>query len=402
MRGRSIAVSLVSGGDLLVGTIETQGRSSGDISLTAGQTLSLLGPISTEAREGSGAVTLTGQSIELRQTQVMTAGRRGGAVTVTGNLLLDGSRIMTNTLTGGTIEIAAPDLVVTNGGIYQRSGGPAGDLRIVADRVSLDQGAIEVSGAGGDGANLRLTARSLTMTGGSSLLASAGYAGGIGSAQILGTGFGGNVFLDLETLTATANGNNDLISRATNPGADRGQTLVRSDALLRDFQGRSDASLVADFGNSDGLNFRRLASNDVRGIPPKPPVGGPVDPPVVDPPVIAPPVIDPPVIPSAVQPKVSYSDRPITTIAADRGCDPARHWADRTGLEPAPLPNLGAIAIGSAAVVTTDPQTGLVREASTVIINDQGRYVLTPGLGGIQQAARQFRVRCEPLADVLP
>ncbi len=481
VNGNGGSVSLVGGGDLLAGTIKTQGRSSGDISLTAGQTLSLLGPISTEALEGSGAVTLTGQSIELRQTQVTTQGRRGGSVTVTGNLLLNGSRIVTTAfgtdparfgdvrvtgdlvaigplaagldpatpvgittrdlgsgarggnlnltaesrlsltgasltaLNGGTIEIATPDLSVTNGGIYQRSGNPtvtAGDLRIEADRVALNQGAIEVSGASGDGANLRLTARSLAMAGGSSLLASAGYGGGIGSTQVIGVGQGGNLVLDLDTLTATGNGNNDLISRATNSGANRGQTLIRSE-LLRDFELRSDESLRLGFGNSDGLNFRGLASNDVRGISPKPPVGGPVDPPieppvieppVIEPPVIEPPVIEPPVMPPVVSTQARYSDRPISTIAYDRGCDAARHWADRTGLDPAPLPSLGARAIASAEVdLATAPQTGLLREASMVSIDAQGRSVLIPVLGGIQQTAWRFRVNCEPLAlDVFP
>jgi filamentous hemagglutinin family protein len=466
------SVTLVSGGDLLAGTIKTQGRSSGDIQLTAARTLSLLGPISTEALEVSGAVNLTGQSIELRQTQVTTAGRRGGSVTVTGNLLLDGSRIVTTAfgddlarfgdvrvtgdlvaigplgaslnpatpvgittrdlgnsarggnltvsgnqlsltgasltaLNGGAIEIATQALAVTNGGIYQRSGNTAvtaGDLRIGADRVQLNQGAIEVSGASGDGANLRLTARSLSMAGGSSLLASAGYGGGIGSAQTLGAGLGGNLFLDLGELTATANGNNDLISRATNPGTSRGQTQVKTE-LLRDFALRSDASLQVDFGNSDGLNFRQLASNDVRGIPTKPPVGGPIEPPINPPiePPIDPPVI-PPVIPPVVATTARYSDRPVTTIAYDRGCDAARHWADRTGREAAPLPNLGAIATGLAAVDdSVGERTGLVREASGATIDAQGRTVLMPGLGGLQQAARRFRVNCEPLdPTVLP
>jgi filamentous hemagglutinin family protein len=463
-QGRSSgAISLRSGQTLsLLGPISTEALDgSGAVSLT-GKTIDLRQTQVTTAGRRGGQVTVTGDRLLLDQSRIVTTAfgddlarfgdvrlavgelraigplaaglTPGAAVGVTtqdlgnnargGNISLTADRITLTgasltALNGGAIEIATQQLDLTNGGILLRSGNPAvraGDLRIEADRIGLNQGLLEASGAAGDGANLRVTARSLSMAGGSSLLASAGYGGGIGSAQTIGSGAGGNLILDLGELTALANDNNDLISRATNPGTglggDRGQTKVKGD-LLTNFELRSDADLVALFGNGDGLNFRKLGSNDVQGVKPKPPVDGPIEPPI-DPPIEPPsePPIEPPIEPiepdePPVDPGIDpvpglsslrFIDRPIATIAYGQGCDAGRYWADRLTGDGAPLPGLGAMAVAEGIVGAVESQGGL-EEAGAVTIDGLGRPVLVAAnrsLAG-RGVSQGFRVDCESM-----
>lgn len=436
----------------LLGPISTEALDgSGAVSLT-GKTIALRQTQVTTAGRRGGAVTVTGEQLLLDQSRIVTTAfgdgverfgtvdvrvgevvaigpsgfdpatpvgittrdlggtARGGNISLrTEQLSLTGAAV--TALNGGAIEVVTEGLAIRDGGIFLRSGNAAvaaGDLRIGADRIVLDNGSIEAAGASGDGANLGVTARSLTMTRGSSLIASAGYGGGIGSAQTAGSGVGGNLTLEVGALTAPLNGNNDLISRATNPGVGRGQTRVNPD-LLTNFDLRSDGALLAEFGNSDGLNFRRLVSNDVRGVRLRPPVGGPiVDPPITDPPITDPPVIDPPIIDPPVdlgpggQP-LRFIDRPISTIAYDRDCDGQRYWADRGGLGSGLLPGTVAVVSAVDQVDRTGPLGGaILQEAGGLGLDALGRPVLVPGGRGQPLASRWFRVGCEVMPGGFP
>ncbi len=168
------------------------------------------------------------------------SGNAGKIVIQTNNLEIQGissssrpSGLFSNAQRGaqgraGDIEIQAKSTTITNQGVISASSltsanQPASDVRIVGDRLILDQGSIFTASDSGNGGNLTLNlADTVLLRNGSLLETTAGRAGAGGN--------GGNIAITTPILIGLPDNNSDIIANAFSGSG--GNISISADAIL--------------------------------------------------------------------------------------------------------------------------------------------------------------------------
>ncbi|RUT11195.1 hypothetical protein DSM107010_34640 [Chroococcidiopsis cubana SAG 39.79] len=162
---------------------------------------------------------------------------------------------------GGDINIRARSLSLTNGAQLNASNiaqGGAGSIDVGVRSLDLDQGNIFAITNSGDGGNIQLrTSKSLRLRNSSQIATSAGL------AQLAGDG--GNITIVTPLLVANFDGNNDIVGNAF--GSRGGRVEINTQSAIG-LTPRSIPELRALLGTDDPtlLDPSRLPSNDVASL----------------------------------------------------------------------------------------------------------------------------------------
>ncbi|RUT08633.1 hypothetical protein DSM107010_47780 [Chroococcidiopsis cubana SAG 39.79] len=162
---------------------------------------------------------------------------------------------------GGDIKIAARSLSLTNGAQLNTSNavrGSAGNIDVDVRSLNLDRGNIFAITTSGDGGNIRLRAsKELRLRNNSQISTTAGT-----NQQ---PGDGGNISIDTPLVIANSDGNNDITANAFSGSG--GRVDITADTIVG-FTPLSRQELQALLGTDDPtqLDPSRLPSNDITAI----------------------------------------------------------------------------------------------------------------------------------------
>ena len=237
----------LEGTEISSGTFEGEGQ-AGNITLTAEESISLTDSAvlsdTEESGGNSGNITLTTASLELNQSGI-------GANTSNG----DGN--------AGNISITATDSFtltdVVIGSRTDESSGDGGTIQITTARADIQDGTIEAESVGeGQGGNVDLTVRSLTLRDSSTISTRAREQGHAGNIKIMATG---------EVLISGAKERNLATSRIisqTSGEGNGGQILVDAARVTIHEGGRLN-SRSTGVGNAGGITINALETVTVSG-----------------------------------------------------------------------------------------------------------------------------------------
>lgn len=142
----------------------------------------------------------------------------------------------------GNLTLQTPRLIVSNGaeiGVRATSTGAAGDLKIIADTIELnDQGTISAVKVSGTGGNIELNARKVKLD------------NSIINASVFGEGVGGSITINASDSVQLINGANLSVS-SFGPG-NAGNIEINSDSLKLD---RGTMTATSLFGEGGDINL---------------------------------------------------------------------------------------------------------------------------------------------------
>jgi filamentous hemagglutinin family protein len=244
----------------------TSGAGAGGDVRIVSDTLSLTGPTSdarintTSLGSGQGGnISITTGELALKAggviiSDALDAGRAGNVTIQATDIALDQGRISASTSgtgAGGDVRISSDTLSLSGGSIDTSSynSGHAGNIFISTGEMTLDQSALIFAaplGPSGDGGDIQITARDLTIQNGS----------GIGSDSY-GGGVAGSIQLTLSGRCLVDSGNIHAASFGANQGGAAGDIVVQANDL--EIRGSGFIS-TATYGNGAGGNVNITAA----------------------------------------------------------------------------------------------------------------------------------------------
>ncbi len=227
----------VTNGGNVVATTNGQGN-GGNITIDAADQAIVSGRGSNDAYS---SIQSTANADVSRNGVSFQAVGKGGNLNITTGLLL---------LNGGFLSTGSPSPL-----------GAAGNIEVNANSLQLDNATIATSTASGNGGNITINARDLSLLRHNSVISAT--AGILGTGQ--GTGGGGNILINTPFLISAPLENSDILANAF---SGRGGNVTINATGIYWFVPRSRVDLERLLGTTDPvqLNPQRLPTNDITAI----------------------------------------------------------------------------------------------------------------------------------------
>ncbi len=245
------SVSVVEQGLLITGTLSS--GNGGNLTLKTGRLIikdgSVVSTGTFDSGNGGNLVVQAHKSVEVSGTdangEVSLLSSETKGIGNSGDLTINTDQLM---IRGGKVCAVSED---------SGQAGQAGQIRVIAHSIHLDQGRITAKSRTVNGGNITLQTQNLILRDHSDIVASAG--------DSFSGGDGGNISIDTDFIVAVPSENNDIIANAfTGKG---GKVTINAQSIFG-MVPHSREDLVRLIGTNDPtqLNSRQLPTNDITAI----------------------------------------------------------------------------------------------------------------------------------------